>query len=213
VLELARTAGNPFFISLASVELATRLERQEDFDEALQLVLDALHLYEGKWNPSGQCRAMLCLAQLSLRAGQPARAIQLLSAARQLNYHPELQHDIDEQIGITRPYLNAAEEAAAIETGKRLTWDQLMIEAEALATAPRTPLLEQAEPDHPLTARERDVLALLADGKSNRVIAETLYLSERTVESHVTHILNKLDLDSRTAAAAFAIRSGLLPGS
>jgi DNA-binding NarL/FixJ family response regulator len=55
------------------------------------------------------------------------------------------------------------------------------------------------------------VLALLAEGKSNRLIAETLFLSERTIESHVAHILNKLGLDSRTAAAAFAIRSGLLP--
>jgi DNA-binding NarL/FixJ family response regulator len=55
-----------------------------------------------------------------------------------------------------------------------------------------------------------DVLRLLADGLSNRAIAESLSRSERTVEHHVMHILTKLDLDSRTAAATWAIRQGIL---
>ena len=60
-----------------------------------------------------------------------------------------------------------------------------------------------------LTARELDVLRLLAEGTSNRAIAEHLFLSERTVENHVHHILDKLHLDSRTAAATWAVRHGL----
>jgi DNA-binding CsgD family transcriptional regulator len=61
-----------------------------------------------------------------------------------------------------------------------------------------------------LTAREREVLALLAAGLTNRQIAERLVLSEHTVHRHVTNILRKLDLPSRTAAAAHAARSGLV---
>ncbi|MGH3040534.1 MAG: LuxR C-terminal-related transcriptional regulator, partial [Gaiellaceae bacterium] len=66
-----------------------------------------------------------------------------------------------------------------------------------------------------LTAREREVLRLLADGLTNRQIAERLVLSEHTVHRHVTNILRKLDLSSRTAAAAHAVRAGLLetPGA
>jgi LuxR family transcriptional regulator, maltose regulon positive regulatory protein len=61
-----------------------------------------------------------------------------------------------------------------------------------------------------LTRREREVLALLADGLTNRQIAERLVVSEHTVHRHVTNLLRKLDLPSRTAAAAHAVRSGLL---
>jgi LuxR family transcriptional regulator, maltose regulon positive regulatory protein len=60
-----------------------------------------------------------------------------------------------------------------------------------------------------LTPREREVMRLLCDGLSNRRIAERLVVSEHTVHRHVTNILRKLDLPSRTAAAALASRHGL----
>jgi LuxR family transcriptional regulator, maltose regulon positive regulatory protein len=66
-----------------------------------------------------------------------------------------------------------------------------------------------ASPLPGLTPREREVLALLAEGLTNRLIAERLVVSEHTVHRHVTSILRKLDLPSRTAAAAVAVRSGL----
>ena len=53
------------------------------------------------------------------------------------------------------------------------------------------------------------MLRLLAHGHSNREIADSLYISPRTVNFHVTNLLAKLELDSRTAAAAFAVRHGL----
>jgi ATP/maltotriose-dependent transcriptional regulator MalT len=61
-----------------------------------------------------------------------------------------------------------------------------------------------------VTPRERDVLGLLAEGLTNREIAERLVVSEHTVHRHVANILRKLGLPSRTAAAAHALRSGLL---
>lgn len=60
-----------------------------------------------------------------------------------------------------------------------------------------------------LTDREREVLALIADGRSNREIARALVLSEKTVKTHVSNILMKLDLADRTQAALWAVRHGM----
>jgi DNA-binding NarL/FixJ family response regulator len=60
-----------------------------------------------------------------------------------------------------------------------------------------------------LTAREREVLSLIVAGSSNREIAESLYISERTVKNHITHILSQLKVRDRTQAAMFA--SAFLP--
>ena len=61
-----------------------------------------------------------------------------------------------------------------------------------------------------LTARERDVLLLVSDGKSNAEIAAALFLSETTVKSHLRSILSKLGLKSRTEIAAYAWKTGLV---
>jgi DNA-binding CsgD family transcriptional regulator len=60
-----------------------------------------------------------------------------------------------------------------------------------------------------LTRREREVAVLIAQGKTNPEIAETLYLSVRTVKSHVTNILNKLGFDGRSQIAAWVVEAGL----
>jgi DNA-binding NarL/FixJ family response regulator len=61
-----------------------------------------------------------------------------------------------------------------------------------------------------LTERETDVLRLLALGKSNKEIAQTLAIGEQTVKTHVSHILDKLDVPSRTQAALYAVHAGLV---
>jgi DNA-binding NarL/FixJ family response regulator len=60
-----------------------------------------------------------------------------------------------------------------------------------------------------LTEREQEVLHLIADGRNNREIAEKLFISEKTVKTHVSNILGKLHLDDRTQAAIYALRHGL----
>ncbi|GAA3214783.1 response regulator [Dactylosporangium siamense] len=62
-----------------------------------------------------------------------------------------------------------------------------------------------------LSTRERDVLAALTRGRSNREIARALSLSEQTVKSYVSSILTKLGLQDRTQAAIFALQQGLVP--
>jgi DNA-binding NarL/FixJ family response regulator len=63
-----------------------------------------------------------------------------------------------------------------------------------------------------LTPRERQILALVGEGRSNRDIANILVISERTARTHVSNVLGKLNLTSRTQAALIAIQEGLAPG-
>jgi two-component system NarL family response regulator len=72
-------------------------------------------------------------------------------------------------------------------------------------TESRTPV-----PLPTLTAREHEVLRLIARGASNRDIAETLYIAENTVKNHVRNILEKLHVRSRMQAVVFAVREGLI---
>ncbi|MEU1517581.1 response regulator transcription factor [Streptomyces sp. NPDC005811] len=62
-----------------------------------------------------------------------------------------------------------------------------------------------------LTGRERDVLVLVGRGRSNQEIADALVISERTARSHVSNVLRKLRMTSRTQAALFAVHQGLVP--
>ena len=64
--------------------------------------------------------------------------------------------------------------------------------------------------DDGLTAREIEVLRLLVEGRSNPQIADALFISRKTASNHVTSILAKLGVESRTAAASFAVRQGLV---
>jgi DNA-binding NarL/FixJ family response regulator len=61
-----------------------------------------------------------------------------------------------------------------------------------------------------LTKRERDILALLAQGKTNRAIADTLTITEATVENYLHTIYQKLNVSNRTEAAIYALRHGLI---
>jgi DNA-binding NarL/FixJ family response regulator len=66
------------------------------------------------------------------------------------------------------------------------------------------------EKDEMLTAREREILQLLADGMSNADVAGKLFISQETVKSHVRHILAKLEADTRTHAVAIALREAII---
>jgi NarL family two-component system response regulator LiaR len=70
---------------------------------------------------------------------------------------------------------------------------------------------ELGTPIDQLTERELDVLRLIARGKSNKEIADTLVISEKTVKTHVSNLLSKLHLADRTQAAIYALRQRLVP--
>jgi len=74
---------------------------------------------------------------------------------------------------------------------------------DALAAGPLRPSVQR------LTAREVEVLRLVASGRTNRAIAETLHISEKTVARHVSNIFGKIGLSTRAAATAWCYEHGL----
>jgi DNA-binding CsgD family transcriptional regulator len=104
----------------------------------------------------------------------------------------------------------AAEQAAsAREVARGLRAEPLLAELRALGTARHATRDVESTGPAALTDRERDVLALLVDGRTNRQISQQLYISAKTVSVHVSNILTKLGVSSRAEAAALARRDPL----
>lgn len=103
----------------------------------------------------------------------------------------------------------ADEVAAAVRAAHRGELQLDPAVAARLMRSLRTP--HTADPLAELTEREREVLILVAQGKANKEIARELGITERTARTHVSNILGKLGLASRTQAALFSVRDGLVP--
>jgi DNA-binding NarL/FixJ family response regulator len=144
-------------------------------------------------------------------AGARTYYTQALEAARKIRFRPELAltylrlaelelEESDEAVALEHlniaiPELRDMKMQPALERALRLR-DQV---------ERRTPVAASNAPDsRALTGRERDVARLLVAGRSNREIADTLVITEGTVEVHVKHILSKLGLRSRAQVAAWA---------
>jgi predicted ATPase/DNA-binding CsgD family transcriptional regulator len=159
------------------------------------------------------------VAGLALARGEPHRAARLFGAAAALQVAsgllvgPAFRATQERDVAAARAALGEEAFAAGWADGAALP--MLAAVAEATAIAAPAPGWASHPPPPDLTAplgltrRESEILRLLAQGLSDRAIAATLSISERTAGSHVLHILQKLDVDSRTAAAVFAVRHGL----
>jgi DNA-binding CsgD family transcriptional regulator len=151
--------------------------------------------------------------------GMCAQAARIFSAMAQLRrqtgsavpfgYEDECDRDLDR----ARECLGEQEFAAAWAAGESMILDAVVAEADDVfaewgkaAEHGHAP----GPPPYGLSPREVEVLRLIATGMSNRQIAEALFISVETAKVHVRSILAKLDLESRTAAAAFAIQHQLI---
>lgn len=140
------------------------------------------------WRP-----ARLTLAAIAALRGDRERSLELLRDVEALEARNGLNHDLQE----TRRIARKLEEGGPAEVAFG------RLEGPGRVAAPATPTPAGLSP------REREVLQLVALGLSNRAIAERLVLSERTVVNHVSHIFEKIGVDNRAAATAFAFRTGL----
>jgi DNA-binding NarL/FixJ family response regulator len=93
---------------------------------------------------------------------------------------------------------------------KAASQGQVQLSPEAAARLMREMRQPETTPE-PLTDREIEVLGLLARGRANKEIARDLHIGEKTVKTHVSNILGKLGVQSRTQAALHAVRTGLVP--
>jgi non-specific serine/threonine protein kinase len=124
------------------------------------------------------------------------------------------QTEDDRRVASARAGLGEAAFGAAWSEGRSMTLEQAVEYALASAGAVPGPIARK-EPvtrdraADPLTAREREVAAFVARGLTNRQIAEQLVIAERTAETHVQNIFNKLGFTSRAQVAAWAAEHGL----
>jgi DNA-binding CsgD family transcriptional regulator len=147
-----------------------------------------------------------CRGAVSLARDQPVAALVALRMA------VDLWHDLDVPYETARARVLLSEAYRTIGDRDAAARERLAAAScfERLgAVADLRALAGEAAPPHDLTAREMDVLALVAKGCTNPQIAASLYISRKTAEHHVSNILVKLGVSSRTEAAAAAVRLGL----
>ena len=171
------------------------------------------------WGVAG---ALDGFAALAAAQGRPERNLRLAGAAAALLEaigaapQPVAQRSLERWLAQARQALGEAAAAARFAEGRGLSLEQAVAEALAgdgpLGSPPagpeggpgRTPRLPGG-----LTAREAEVLRLVAEGQTDRQVAAALVVTEATVGRHLVNIFRKLGVSSRAAATAFALRQGL----
>jgi DNA-binding CsgD family transcriptional regulator/tetratricopeptide (TPR) repeat protein len=204
-----------------TIHFAYLAMQQGDLPQATSLFRDGI-AYCAQ-DPAGLNSCLTGLAGVSALTGQPRRAARLMGMADGLRERtgtevgwcdgPDHRRELDRVRAALDPAIFAAEWATghAQDTEAALEYaaGEAAVEVQTPATR-MTPLRAAKAQFGGLTARERQVAALVARGKSNRDIAVELVVSERTAEAHITNILAKLDLASRTQIVAWTIAKGLV---
>nr|MBA3277093.1 hypothetical protein [Chloroflexia bacterium] len=215
-LSIHRSVSGSFGVVVAQYFLGQVMLGRREYTSAVTHFHEAFHGFEKAGDVASAARSLEGLAG-SVVIRRPDSATRFLGVAMALRErvgHPPDRADrcISER-AVTAARIALGEQAfsAAWEAGLQIAWDDLPAEISALVdTLAIFPPVSLRETQHGLSPREQEVLHLVVEGSSNRAIADLLSVSERTVESHVSHILHKLNLESRTAAVSFAVRHGLV---
>lgn len=214
---LVRAAQDPVHLVAGVGNLGMVVLQQGDLETAVQYFREEFTL-GARLGIEVFLGGMALIATLGGQLEQAARLYGSDEAAAEaigtIPYGSELYRArYEKDVALLRERLGAEAFDAAWTAGRNLPRADAVAEAMAV-TAPDI----HREPDLPpqevaatfdLTPREREVLRLIAQGKTNQEIADALFLSVHTIKVHVRSILSKLNLDSRTAAAAFAFQHDL----
>jgi non-specific serine/threonine protein kinase len=206
-------------LAWSAKNLGTLAAQQGRLDDARVLLREALTHYEALRDRSGVVDALEGFAEIAHAERRPEIEGILFSVAQ----------GIREEIGEPVPASMRERHNAGIERVRRALGQRFdRIWAEGQATSPEDAIaaaltmdsrnppvpLRQREPEvgpaHTLSPREIEVVRLIAEGKSTKEIAEALYISVRTVGTHITNIFGKLDVSSRSALTAYAHRTGIV---
>ncbi|HYH35258.1 MAG TPA: LuxR C-terminal-related transcriptional regulator, partial [Nocardioides sp.] len=224
-IRLAATAIGALADSVPALPATQReglLARAEELHTDGHVVLGRHRSPAGFWGPEGQSwvkRMDAELLRLRWLAGDPPPHETLVETWREAEVLTADFGDVHELARIRTVLADILRAAGDTATAREVAG----LAREAAAALGATPLLEQLRGfgDDParqrvgstaLTAREREILSLVAAGRTNGEIGRQLYISTKTVSVHVSNILGKLGATGRTEAAAIARRTGLLDG-
>jgi DNA-binding CsgD family transcriptional regulator len=169
-------------------------------DELVDRLLGELSIFGGNWS---QARAFLEMAEImARREGLPLELLETLKAQALL----ELARG---GRGSAKRAFSFFEQALRLAEQLGLSREAVWLHEHLQQLPKRSSAVQSRVRPAGLSEREVEVLRLVAAGMSNRQIAEALILSERTVSNHLFHIFNKLGVDNRAAATAFAIHHKL----
>jgi non-specific serine/threonine protein kinase len=213
-----RASGNTYGAGYVLTNLAKVARARGDYARATSLFAESLGLWwehRDKVGIAGCLRGLASVAALTRRFERAARLFGAAEALREVIGAPTPRYHAryDRAVANVRAGLGDAAFAANWEAGRTLPLAEAVAEALALPDAIAGPPTDDAMSPaarHGLTPREVEVLRLLRDGLTNRQIAERLFIGERTVQTHVEHILDKLGVGTRAAAAAFAVEHRLI---
>jgi predicted ATPase/DNA-binding CsgD family transcriptional regulator len=202
-LALSQDRGELWMRGYLLTFLAQATWRQGDRHRAETLAREASTCTGAIDDRQGLANVLETLAWMAAESGRPQRAATLLGCAEQVRgqsamtlmdlYRP--QHDRS----VTAIVRAIGEKAfdAAFARGRAMTIGEGVAFAVADEPAHKPAPPVKSAPDTTLTPRQLEIARLIADDLTNRQIADRLFLSERTVETHITNILNKLGLNSR----------------
>jgi ATP/maltotriose-dependent transcriptional regulator MalT len=218
-LALQREHGFAWGAAHSLFTLAAIARHRGDTTRASALYRESL---SAAWTEHDQrllVRPLDSLAILAAEGDQPERAAQLFGAAARLHellgtlLDPTDQPRHERAVVGTRARLGDLGFEAAWSSGRAMPLEQAVAEASRVAGVAIPNRVVDPAARFGLTRREREVLRLLAAGQTDREIAETLFVSRRTVNAHVANILPKLGVASRRAVAKLAREQNWLPTS
>jgi non-specific serine/threonine protein kinase len=204
-----REVGEPWGMALALVGLGQVSIDEGDMTSAGELFVQSLSLSRELGDRHGLARSLEGLAAVSTAHGQNERALRLAAAAATLRTLGAAPLSPTEAALLERR-LGAARNAVGRQRGVALAteasgWsidDTIGFALDTQSDEPHDPIASKVDP---LTRREREVADLIAGGSTNRQIAAQLFVTERTVASHVEHILAKLGFNSRTRIGVWTL--------
>ena len=212
-----RSGGNAFGEGIVLMNLGKVARNRGEHVEAQVRFVESLALRWEQQDRPGILGCLRALATVAVQMEHHAQAARLIGAAGAVQEEigaPEPRHRerYERMIDDLRSAMGEGAFTAAREEGYEAPLGQLVAEilgrADGAVDGKRA-LRQQGERSG-LTAREVEVLRLVRDGLSNREIGERLFVSERTAQTHVQHILDKFDVGTRAEAAADAVERGLI---
>jgi non-specific serine/threonine protein kinase len=210
-----RRVGFGWGIAWALGFLAEMARDRGEPAEAIALHAERARLYWEEGDRWAVAETLQAAAAAAAAAGQFTTAARQFGAAEAVRAGlalppAPLPPDVASAVAASRAALGERTFQAAQLAGQMLSAEQAAAELTALTAARPEPAVPGSRESAPLTPREREVLRLVTAGQSNPEIAESLQISPRTAETHVTRILAKLGATTRAEAAARAVREGLV---